>query len=439
MRKFSMFNIKNVYEKKSWQLVIYCWLAYMTVYIGRKNLSVCLADMINDGVTDSVSGGVIGTGFMLCYAIGQFINGWVGDHVHPRFMICIGLMGAGLMNILMGLNSVNILFLVIWGMCGFFCSMLWSPILRAVSIWTTNEISQLAGTSLTATIPIGTICCYLICALGLRLGNWRISFMICGTVLVIMAAILSFCFGTLKDHMISETVSRSEMKSGTSDTVSPVKIRIFCAGLVFAACGILFNGMLKDGLDLWIPTVLSEKFIPSSSVVSLICTLLPLVNIFGAYAARYVFQHFQLDELSTCGVMFAISTVSLAIVTIFLYVSPVKEIGAVIGLADIVLVILITLLLAVCSASMLGANTMLLTFIPLHFGKIGRAATITGMLNCFSYAAAAVSSIAIGYISETFDWAAVFAIFSGAALAGTVICFSGRRSLKQKMDEIDTL
>ena len=46
-----MFKSKNAYEKNSWMLVIYCWLAYATVYIGRKNLSVCLADMIAEGVT----------------------------------------------------------------------------------------------------------------------------------------------------------------------------------------------------------------------------------------------------------------------------------------------------------------------------------------------------------------------------------------------------
>lgn len=47
---------------------------------------------------------------------------------------------------------------------------------------------------------------------------------------------------------------------------------------------------------------------------------------------------------------------------------------------EIVVAVIATLLLAVSSAAMLGANTMLLTFIPLHFSKIGRAATVTGML-----------------------------------------------------------
>ncbi|MBO4931511.1 MAG: hypothetical protein J6I42_04945, partial [Clostridia bacterium] len=177
--------------------------------------------------------------------------------------------------------------------------------------------------------------------------------------------------------------------------------------------------------------------IPSSSVVSLICTILPLLNIFGAYAARDVFHRFKIDELTTCSVMFAVSTISLAIVTVFIHIIPAKTAEAVIGAGDVILAIFITLLLALSSASMLGANTMLLTFIPLHFGKVGRASTVTGMLNCFSYAAAAVSSIAIGSISEVFSWEVVFCVFIGAAFAGAAVCFAGHKQLKRKTDELD--
>ncbi len=433
-----MFKSKSESDKKSWMLVLYCWLAYTTVYIGRKNLSVCLTDMIAEGVIDNVSGGTVGTCFLLCYAIGQFANGWLGDRFHPRHMVCIGLFSAGVMNVFMGLNSLPLLFMILWGICGFACSMLWSPIIRAVSTWTSDEISHAAAASLSATIPVGTILCYLICSFGLQFFNWRIAFMMCGMVLVVMSAVLSVCFGRLKDHMTVEKANTVLPRSDDAPTtVGNMTVKVFCAGLVFCAVAILFNGMLKDGLDLWIPTVLGDKFIPSSSVVSLICTILPILNIFGAYAARDVFHRFRIDELTTCAVMFAVSTVALAVVTVFIRVIPAKTAETVIGAGDVFLAIFVTLLLALSSASMLGANTMLLTFIPLHFGKIGRASTVTGMLNCFSYAAAAVSSIAVGSISETFGWEAVFAVFIGAALLGVIVCLTGHKKLRRKTDELD--
>ncbi len=109
------------------------------------------------------------------------------------------------------------------------------------------------------------------------------------------------------------------------------------------------------------------------------------------------------------------------------------------GWGDVLLAIFVILLLAVSSAAMLGANTMLLTFIPLHFGKIGRASTVTGVLNCFSYAAAAVSSIVIGAISESFSWEVVFAVFVGASALGCVVCLAGHKQMKKKTDELDCM
>ncbi len=433
-----MYMLKSEYEKKSWMLVLYCWLAYATIYIGRKNVSVCLTEMIANGVIDKVSGGTIGTSFMLLYAIGQFINGWLGDHFHPRHMICIGLFTAGAMNVLMGLNSTSSMFIIIWGICGFACSMLWSPTIRAISTWTNDEISQTAGTSLAATIPIGTILCYLVCSLALHVFHWRMAFIFCGTICIGMSVILFFCFRRLKNHMIVEKDNTTAYTEKSNDKNGHGTVKIFCMGLVFAAIGILFNGMLKDGLDLWIPTVLTEKFIPSASVVSLICMILPLLNIFGAYIARFVYKRFRLDEMTTCSVMFAISTISLAVITFFIHVVPSKTVTSSVGIKDVMLTIFITFLMALCSASMLGANTMLLTFIPLHFGKIGRASTVTGMLNCFSYAAAAVSSMVIGTISESFNWEIVFLIFVGAAALGGIVCLAGHKQLRAKTDELDS-
>ena len=419
-------KMKSEYEKKAWRLVWTCLIAYTTVYIGRKNLSVCLPGMIAAGVTDKAAGGITGTCFMICYAAGQFINGWLGDRVHPRKMIVSGLFLAGIMNLLMGAAAHSWQFIPIWGCCGFCCSMLWSPILRAVSTWTTKEISQTAAASLTAAIPVGSILCYLICAAGLRLGGWRTAFFLCGGTLLVLDAAVFLLLRALRFHMAAPSApSPADTVSGTSRP----KTRILCAGLLFTAGGILFNGMLKDGLDLWIPTVLSEKFIPSPSAVSLICTILPVIHIFGAYAARDLFRRFRLDELTTCGVMFLISVLALSVAAVFIRRTPAES--------GVPLAVFVTVLLALSGASMLGANTMLLTFIPLHFGRIGRASTVTGMLNSFSYAAAAASSAVVGKASDIFGWTAVFALFIFAAAAGAVICLAGHKKMKEKTDELD--
>ena len=419
-------------EKKSWLVVLFCILAYTSVYVGRKNLSVCLPAMTEDGVISPALGGTVGTCFLIFYACGQLINGCLGDKLHPKVMICTGLMVAGIMNILMGLNSVGILFCVFWAVCGFACSMLWSPIVRAVSLWTTHEISLAAGVHLTTAIPLGTVVCYMICALCMKVSTWRCAFIVCGIILCAASAVVLLCFTSLKEY------AKVPEKTTVNKSEKLPFLKVFSIGILFTALAIVFNGILKDGLDLWIPTVLNDRFIPDVSAVSLICSLLPIINISGAYGARFVFRKFKLDELSCCGVMFALSALCLVIVTAFISFTPAKSAGEEVGALGIVIAVFITILFAVSSAAMFGANTMLLTFIPLHYGKVGLASSVSGMLDCFSYAAAAVSNIAVGAVSEGAGWVKVFMLFVGCALVGLLISLAGHGKMKKTTDALDS-
>ncbi len=432
----------TLYEKRSWKLVWLCVASYVAIVIGRKNLSVCLSDMVEDGVISQTLGGGVGTSFLVCYAIGQLCSGFLGDLVHPRYMISGGLAMAGVMNICMGLNSSPIMFLVIWGACGLSCSMLWAPIIRAVSTWTDDYISHVSGIALAATTPAGTMLSYLICALGLKISGWRLAFFMCGGVLLISSAVIFALFCTLRSHMAVKAVKNEENPTESADGSGQAKnsgsragiAAIFSVGLVFTSFSILFNGMLKDGLDLWIPTVLRERFIPNASAVSLICTVLPAFNVFGALAAQFISRKFKLDEMCTTGVLFSFSTVSLGIVALLIRFVPASDIltpGRILAVAAV------TVLLALSSTAMLGANTMLLTYIPLHYSKIGRAATLTGMLNCFSYAAASVSEVIVGAVSASLDWDVVFWFFGGAALLGAVFSFAGHKPMEKKIRELD--
>ncbi len=430
-----MKNSKSLssYEKKSWLVVIYCILAYTTVYIGRKNLSVCLPAMIEDGVITKSLGGTLGTCFLIFYATGQLFNGRLGDILHPRTMITVGLFGAGLMNIFMGLNSNGVLFCVFWAICGYSCSMLWSPIVRAVSIWTTQEISLSAAASLSTSIPLGTILCYVVCAACLKFSTWRGAFIVCGAILCLISVVIFLCFASIKEHTVIPEIKLDKNQK------KPSLVGVIGIGIIFTAATIVFNGILKDGLDLWIPTILNDKFIPNASTVSLICSVLPIINLTGAYTARFIMRKFKLDELTTCSVMFSISVVCLIIVTAFISLTPSKPADYAVGVVDVLSAILMTVLFALSSAAMFGANTMLLTFIPLHYGKIGLASSVSGMLDCFSYAAAAVSNVAVGALSDGAGWVTIFIMFVCCAVVGALISILGHGKMKKTTDELDAI
>ena len=419
------------YERRARRMVVLCRMSYMILYVGKKTLKLCLPDMIATGVCTEAQGGLISSVFLGSYAAGQLINGWLGDRMHPRHMMTWGLILAGAMNMLMGVLASAPLMTLVWGLCGFFCSMLWAPLIRAVSTWTTEKIAQSCAASLSATIPIGTLLCQGIAAVTLKVADWRAVFIVCGGVLFVSGLVLALLFAGLKDHMRVVRASSDGTETVSAPGEVPVKTAplsfLLCLGLAAAAGGILFNGMIKDGLDDWIPTMLTQRFIPDASVVTAVTMVLPLFNIVGVYIAKWAYRKYRLSELGTCALLFVISAFSLAGVLGFIRS----------GAEGLIPAAAVTLLFAVSSAAMLGANTMLLTFIPLHFSKVGRASFVTGALDCLSYAAAAVTSLVTGWVAASFDWSGVIIGFAAAALLGCAVCFSGRKKMAEKYKELD--
>jgi len=411
-------------------------MAYAAIYVGRKNYSVCMNAMIAEGFVDKTVGGIAGTVFLASYASGQLINGILGDNISPKKMIPLGLFGAALMNVFMAINPFPALIPIIWGVNGYFCSMLWSPVIRCISEWMSEEDRGSAGTNISITLPVGSICSYVICAAMLKFFNWRIAFTVCAAVLIISALIYIAGINSINSYIKeAETKNlelRKNIKISSGDSNSSAKYSfigmIFLTGLTFAIGGILFNGILKDGLDLWVPTLITEYFGMSESFSALLTSILPIVNIVGVKIAHYIDKRFFNNEMTTCAAFFAVSVLSfipLILITTFCA-----------GVSNVFIAIISILLISITSASMLGINTMLLTFIPFHFSIIGKSSGVTGFLNACSYGAAALSGVTIGLIAENYGWNITVIAFSACSALGFIISLVGSGFWKRGREKI---
>lgn len=409
---------KNEIEKSVSRLFWLCWLAYSMSYIGRLNFSACMAAMMADGGLTKAYLGSVGTGFLACYGAGQLINGVLGDKISPKFMVGIGLFGAGLANIWMGLNTIPALMFFIWCANGYFHSMLWSPIVRVLSEWLPKAKQSKAGANISTTIPVGTILSYSLSSILLTFTGWRFVFIVDGILLVAASLVWIFGISTLKEYIATREGIKIQGDAHVADNapLRPIKARsmpvlIIGTGLIFAVIAILFNGILKDGVTLWVPTYITEFFGVTPQFSAALAIIMPVVSLGGAYTAVWLNKKYYNNELTTAGVLFGVS--ALAFVCLFLF-----------GRYNIILAVS---LIAVSLASMLGVNSMLLTFIPFHFSKLGKAASITGFLNACSYFASAVSSVSIGLIAQKSGWNMTILSWLLVALLGLAVCFAGKK------------
>ena len=75
-----------------------CSISYFAVYIARNILGAVTPQMVECGYTEEYIG-AISSLYFIFYAVGQLINGAIGDKIHAKWMICMGLLGAGTTNL----------------------------------------------------------------------------------------------------------------------------------------------------------------------------------------------------------------------------------------------------------------------------------------------------------------------------------------------------
>ncbi len=405
MKKFNKINDKHM----AFVLFALCWAAYFTSYIGRLNYSSAMPEMLRLSVLDKSQAGFISMAYFFAYGIGQLINGFLGDKMHPRKMIFTGLFLAGVMNIVMGfMNSFGTM-AVFWCANGFLQSMIWPPILRIFAEMLNEAARVRYSIHITSTMALGTLTSYLLSAIMLEVFGWRAVFFAAATVMCTVAVVFQIRFRAVEQYA-SEHGEPHKDEAGRAETETSVPFSkvLIGSGLFMILIPVIVHGVLKDGVTSWVPTYIQEVFHTSPSFSILITTVLPIVNLTGAYAAQFMYQKFfRKQEIRTVAFFFVIATAALAGLWKFGDVS----------------VVVTVVLLGIITASMMAVNTLVVNLLPLHFVKMGRAATVSGFLNSMAYLGTAISTFTIGIMVESSGWNRTILGWLIMTAAAMLICF----------------
>ena len=107
---------KNENAKNALRLGILCSIAYLACYFAKNILSVVSPSMIDQGIYSVQYIGKLSTANMFFYAIGQLINGIIGDKITAKYMISCGLFMTGICNIVISVSDKNYLVLRIYAL-----------------------------------------------------------------------------------------------------------------------------------------------------------------------------------------------------------------------------------------------------------------------------------------------------------------------------------
>lgn len=113
------------------------WLAYASYYLGRKGFSAAKHAIEADKLLSLRQLGYVDTGYLAAYALGQFLNGALGDRVGARRLVGFGLMASALLCAAFGLSSSALLLMLFFTLNGLAQATGWPGVTRAMTEWTT--------------------------------------------------------------------------------------------------------------------------------------------------------------------------------------------------------------------------------------------------------------------------------------------------------------
>lgn len=407
------------FKKYAYLVLLSFGFMYLFFYNGRQNINLVMTQMAEELGSSTSALGVVSSALFWCYAFGQLINGRLGAFFgYKRFMI-VGVVASAVLNVVISFQHSIPVIAVLWGLNGFFQSMVWSNGLGVVNKWWPSEKRGFATGLTTFFSGMAQVTTYLSVLLCLELNpewGWRAAFRLPMIPLLIsLVAFILFFKNSPQDAGLSnleesETASSAELEELIRSKgyfypykllFSEPKVIVFC--LISAIAGIGRYGLLT-----WIPTYFTEELNLTIKNGIFSSILLP----FGQACAMFIFpvitDKFLKGKREPMLIVASVVTVCGMIAFPF-----VKN--------------------QLCASLMLfvlGVFAMVTGVIWAIAGDIGGKAlssTVIGVFDWAVYMGAAVQAMMFGFVKDTFGWPAIFVIIGVLYIALLCLTLAARK------------
>lgn len=399
--------MKRIDKNDSNTIVILLSFTYFVSYITRLNYNTIIIEIIEAAKFSKASASLPLMGMAIAYGLGQLISGYAGDKMQPKQIISTGLAITVFMNILIPFCSSAIQMTIIWSINGLAQAFMWPPIVKLMSELFDNEGYNKACIAVTSSGHLGHVLIYLIAPILINIGGWKIVFYTSAIVGVVMLGIWM-----VKCPLISLSIKKEESiemkKSSFPWSVMLIAILIT----------IILQGMLRDGVAAWTPSLISETFGLGNNISILTGVILPIFAIISIRVVSEISRRFVKNELKLASILFGICALMTLTLTVFREANP----------------ILTVILLGLLVSCMNGTNLILISFVPRHYAKFGIVSLVSGVLNSCTYIGAALSTYGIAIISDGFGWTMTILLWGVIAICGGLLCFLSIKQWKAFTD-----
>lgn len=372
-----------------------CAISYLAVYVAKNILSAVSPQMIESGMFSQEFIGTLSSIYFVTYAVGQLINGRIGDKLKGKYMISLGLGFAGICYILFRFFSYSLITAYItYGLTGFFLSMIYGPMAKIVS--------ENTDPFYTARCTLGyTFASFL----GSPMAGILASVFIWEDVLTIGSCVLLF-MGILCYIIFSLFEKKGYIEYGKYQAIAEngfdIKILLQHHIVKFTLIAII-TGVVRTTIVFWLPTYLSQHLNFPAETSAMIFTVATFIISATAFIAVFLYE--RLGRNMDLTILIAFISASVCFLVVYLCKQSTVNI--------------VFLILGIMSSN--SASTMIWSRYCPSLRDTGMVSSVTGYLDFISYIAAAVASTLFANAVSQIGWGNLILVWLSLMIAGMLV------------------
>jgi MFS transporter, OPA family, sugar phosphate sensor protein UhpC len=400
-------------EYKYWRIrILYSmFIGYAFYYFTRKSFTFAMPGLIQDLGFDKSQLGILGSILSISYGISKFTSGVISDQTNPRYMMAIGLIVTGVMNICFGLSSSLIFFAIFWGINGLFQGFGSLPCARFLTQWYSHSERGSWWSVWNVSQNVGGFLIPWIAGITLQYFGWRYAMYVPGILCISMGF---FLINRLRDTPQSLGLPaiekyRNDYVDKTEDTTQKLSAKRILIDLIFKnsylwllAIAYFFVYAVRIGIGDWTALFLVELKGYSSIGANGCVSLFEVGGFFGSLSAGWLSDRLFKARRGPINVLFSIG--------MLVFISLFWMIPEGYGFLDS--------LLMFCMGFAIFGPQMMIGLAAAELCTKKAAATATGFVGLFAYVGAACAGYPLGTITQQWGWEGFYsALFICCAVA----------------------
>ncbi len=391
--------------KKAIYIATICSISYFAVYVARNALSAATPQMLAAGYTESYIGAVSSL-FFVFYAVGQLINGWIGDRIKAKWMIGGGLLFAAVPNAVFPyLGAYPTLAMITFSLSGFFLSMLYAPMTKVISENAEPIHAERCCIGLTFASFFGSPAAGILASLFI----WQSVFTVGSALMALMAVLTVVIFFFFERRGFVKYGQYQPREKSGGNIRQLFKLEIVKYSLVA-----ILTGIVRTSVVFWLPTYIAQYLSFTETQATAIFTVCTIAISFTTFIAVFVYVLLGRNMNKTLLLMFVLSAVFFLLT--YLVSIPVLNV--------------IFLVLAIMGSN--AATTILWSCYCPSLRDTGMVSSVTGFLDFLSYMAAAAANIIFANAVTAIGWSNLLLVWLGLGIVAIFVALPYKKKLSHK-------